>query len=260
MSKHRLREDDDTTLLPPTVEELARSEHRGTRSRSGRQPVIIALATAALLVSGAAAWALVKPSADPSLEFPMTGPSAPGGAGFVDGFGVVTPSPLPTLKAQPSGAPSAPTSPTTAASPSVGATASGAPLVSLSPSSAAGVEAPGAGNPGGGGTTTALAATYSLDPWWRGFTLEVTVRNNGSASADWRVRVQFPAGTDNQNWAVWSTVATTAPDNVWVFAPLYGKLAPGTSVKFGMTGLRAGTGDDFTLLSCTVEGGSCTGS
>ncbi|MDI1460540.1 cellulose binding domain-containing protein [Catellatospora sp. KI3] len=257
MSKHRLREDDDTTLLPPTVEESGRGQRRGARPRSGRQPVIIGLATAALLVSGAAAWALVRPSGDPVAEFPMTGPSASGGAGFVDGFGVVTPSPLPTLRTQAPGAPSA--SPSSGAGPSVGASASAAPVVSVSPSGAAPVEAPGAGSPGGPGQTAALAVTYRLDPWWKGFKLEVTVRNNGSAPVDWRVRVQFPAGTDNQNWAVWSTAASTAPENVWVFAPLasYGKLAPGGYTTFGMTGLRSGTGDDFALVSCAVEGGTC---
>ncbi|GHJ45736.1 hypothetical protein Cs7R123_30780 [Catellatospora sp. TT07R-123] len=253
MSKHRLREDDDTALLPPTVEELARSERSPDRARPGRQPIIIGLATAALLVSGAGAWALVKPSGAPELSYPMTGPSASGGAGFVDGFGVMTPSPAPTSPPQPSHTAPPPGSPSAGASPSVAASLGGSPSAGASPGSSP-VGAP----PAGGGTGGALAATYAMSPWWKGFQLTVTIRNTGSAPADWRVRIKLPADAVVPIWAVWSTVPSAGPDNVWEFAPQNGgKLAPGASVSFGMTGTRTGTGTDFAVVSCTVDGGTC---
>ncbi|MFC7757465.1 hypothetical protein ACFQY4_04880 [Catellatospora bangladeshensis] len=122
MSKHRLREDDETTLLPRAVEEPAAAEpvaedHPERPSR--RAPVVIAVVTTGLLLSGAAAWALAKPAPNaPTVALPEILASTPG-AGFVDGFGVVTPSPTHLASLAPAQPPASPTA-TSGASASAG--------------------------------------------------------------------------------------------------------------------------------------------
>ncbi|MEV4413420.1 cellulose binding domain-containing protein [Catellatospora sp. NPDC049609] len=239
MSKHRLREDDETTLLPRTVEELAVQERQEQRP-SRRQPLVIAVATAGLLLSGATAWALAKPTPNPpALVLPEVVPSTPG-AGFVDGFGVVTPSPT-DLAAQP------PVEP--AASPTAGPTAAASPsptmLPSLTPSpSRTVVAAP----PAEGAAATAV---YDVDVWPGGYVVSVQVRNTGSESLTWSVRFQLPQGASvSGDWEA----GRSGKDGVWVFTPDRGPLAPGATYVFGFIGQR-GQGD--FAVTCTVNGAAC---
>lgn len=277
MSKHRLHEDDETTLLPRVVEESAAQEpapqdsgpepaaaspdaewHQAAgepdraapdraapdsdppverRSRSGRQPLVIGVATMCLLVSGAAAWALTKPAPQPSLLLPTTGPSVTG-AGFTDGFGVVTPS----AQAAPEEAPARPS-----ASASAAPTAS--PVVSPAPGSSGPRPSspPVAAPPPPGGAS----AAYEVNSWGGGYVISVRVRNTGSTPLAWTVRIQLPQGaTVDGDWEA----DRSGQDGVWTFTPERGDLAPGASVTFGFIG-RRGPGD--FPVTCTVDGVAC---
>ncbi|GAA2353981.1 hypothetical protein Cme02nite_46660 [Catellatospora methionotrophica] len=126
MTKHRLNEDDATTIiprvsLPETVEELAAAE-RAPRSRRSRRPVVIVAAVTAVLTTAATGWALAQP-ADQSTPVPGALPTA-GSRSFVDGFGEVSASAEPPSR-------SWPRSP--AARPSARPSAAGAPSVLASP-------------------------------------------------------------------------------------------------------------------------------
>lgn len=235
VSKHRLREDDETTLLPRTVEELA-ADDREEQRPSRRQPVVIAVVTAGLLLSGAAAWALAKPApTPPALVLPEVVPTTPG-AGFVDGFGVVTPSATAVAVQQPP--PAASPSAVLSAAPSLSARPSASP----SPSRTT-VAAPA---PGGG-----VSAVYDVDSWPGGYVVTVQVRNTGSEPLRWTVRFQLPQGASvNGDWEADRANA----DGGWVFTPDRGPLAPGATYLFGFIGQR-GQGD-FTV-TCTVNGVAC---
>ncbi|WP_155369686.1 cellulose binding domain-containing protein [Catellatospora vulcania] len=248
MSKHRLHEDDETTLLPRTVVEPVAEESaplgpgrqavadEPASRRSGRQPLIIGVATMCLLVSGAAAWALTKPAPQPSMVLPTAGPSTTG-AGFTDGFGVVTPS----AEAPPEVAPARPT-----ASASAAATAS--PAVSPAPgSSGPRPSSPVAAPPAAGGAT----ATYDVNAWGGGYVISVRVRNTGSTPLAWTVRIQLPQGASvDGDWEA----DRSGQDGAWVFTPERGDLAPGATVTFGFLG-RRGPGD--FPVTCTVNGVAC---
>ncbi|WP_144121999.1 cellulose binding domain-containing protein [Catellatospora sichuanensis] len=244
MSKHRLHEDDETTLLPRAVEDPAAVEPaaRGSerqpadepaRRRIGRQPLVIGVATMCLLVSGAAAWALAKPAPQPSLTLPSGGPSK-SGAGFTDGFGVMTPSAAPPPEVAPA-RPSASASASPVASPAPG---SSGPRPSRPPA----VAPPAAG---------AASATYDVNAWGGGYVIAVRVRNAGSTPLAWKVRIQLPAGsTVDGDWEA----DRSGQDGVWVFTPERGDLAPGASVTFGFLGRR---GEADFKVTCTVDGVPC---
>ncbi len=259
VSKHRLREDDETTLLPRmtedpavegrTVEVTASAEPAaddGPERPSRRQPVIIAVVTAGLLLSGAAAWALAEPApSPPALVLPEVVPSTPG-AGFVDGFGVVTPSPTNPVSqapAQPSASPAASSGASPAAgpgqaSPSPSRTTVGAPPAPAPPQS-----------PPGGSPATAV---YDVDTWPGGYVVSVQVRNTGSEPLQWTVRIQLPPGaTVSGDWEV---DRATQP-GAWVFTPDRGPLAPGAAYVFGFIGQRGPAGD--FKVTCTVNGTAC---
>ncbi|GAA2378789.1 cellulose binding domain-containing protein [Catellatospora methionotrophica] len=248
MSKHRLHEDDETTLLPRTVEDPAQepaprpaeptAHEEPVRRRVGRQPLVIGVATMCLLVSGAAAWALAKPAPEPSTAPPTSGASATG-AGFTDGFGVMTPS-AGTLPEVPPARPSA--SPSTA--PSASPPASPAPGSSGPRPSSPPVAAP----PPASGTAT---ATYDVNSWGGGYVISVRVRNTGTAPLAWTVRIQLPQGaTVDGDWEA----DRSGQDGVWTFTPERGDLAPGASLTFGFIG-RRGQGD--FPVTCTVNGVAC---
>lgn len=240
VSKHRLHEDDETTLLPRTVEQLAEEERRPRGFR--RQPVVIAVATASLLASGAAAWALAGPTSETVLAQPTSGPTTPG-AGFVDGFGVVTPSAT-TAGDIPAARPS-----TTGPAPAPSATAS----VAASPAASApsGV-APSPPSPPPPSPPSATAtATYDVQAWPGGYVIAVQVRNTGTTPLQWTVRIGLPNGaTVNGDWEA----DRSAENGVWVFTPERGALAPGAVASFGFMGPR-GPGD--FPVSCTVNGVAC---
>ncbi|GAB4048469.1 AbfB domain-containing protein [Catellatospora paridis] len=127
MTKHRLNEDDATTImprlsLPATVEELAAQE-REPEARRSRRPVVIVAAVTTVLTTAATGWALAQP-ADQPLSPPAALATA-GSRGFVDGFGEVSASaeapsrswprsPAARPSAQPSARPSATGSPSAA--------------------------------------------------------------------------------------------------------------------------------------------------
>ncbi|WP_203753461.1 cellulose binding domain-containing protein [Catellatospora bangladeshensis] len=245
MSKHRLREDDETTLLPRAVEEPAAAEpvaedHPERPSR--RAPVVIAVVTTGLLLSGAAAWALAKPAPNaPTVALPEILASTPG-AGFVDGFGVVTPSPTHLASLAPAQPPASPTA-------TSGASASAGPSPAVpSPSRTTVGAPPGAPPPGG----APVAGVYDADTWPGGYVVSVQVRNTGSEPLQWTVRIQLPAGaTVTGDWEA----DRATQDGWWVFTPDRGPLAPGATYVFGFIGQR-GSGADFKV-TCTVNGTVC---
>jgi hypothetical protein len=267
VSKHRLHEDDETTMLPrvvagPVADEPDPAVHvrqsavaepdladrdlppleESSPRRSGRQPLVIGVATMCLLVSGAAAWALAKPTPQPSLVLPTGGPSATG-AGFTDGFGVMTPSPEAS-----SGA--APVRPTASAS----AAATVSPAVSPAPGSSGPrppsppAAPPPPPPPPAGGTAS---ATYHVDSWGGGYVISVQVRNTGGTPLAWTVRIQLPPGaTVDGDWEA----DRSGQDGAWVFTPERGDLAPGASLSFGFIGRR---GPGPFPVTCTVNGVAC---
>jgi hypothetical protein len=91
--RHRLNENDETTLLPATVEELAAGERDEAEEAAGprRRPVVLAAVATSVLMLGTAGWVISgrsgsgDPTADPT-------PSR-SGSGYVDGFGIATASP-----------------------------------------------------------------------------------------------------------------------------------------------------------------------
>ncbi|WP_212839534.1 cellulose binding domain-containing protein [Catellatospora sp. IY07-71] len=246
MSKHRLREDDETTLLPRAVEEPAVEEpgvEDDPQRPSRRAPVVIAIVTTGLLLSGAAAWALAKPApTKPTVALPDVLASTPG-AGFVDGFGVVTPSPTQLASVAPAQPPASPTA-TSGASPLA------SPSVAAPSPSRATVGAPPPGAPPPGGSS--VAAVYDADTWPGGYVVSVQVRNTGSEPLQWTVRIQLPAGTTVSG--DWEADRATQ-DGGWVFTPDRGPLAPGATYVFGFIGQR-GSSADFTV-TCTVNGTAC---
>ncbi|MFD0594393.1 cellulose binding domain-containing protein [Catellatospora coxensis] len=237
MSKHRLHEDDETTLLPRVVEEPAAQEpaRQGSglespaepaspgaerqpmaeepdeagpgrepvaesRRRSGRQPLVIGVATMCLLVSGAAAWALTKPAPQPSTLMPSAGPSVTG-AGFTDGFGVVTPS----AQVAPEGAPVRPS-----------ASASAAPAASPVASPAPGSSGPRPSSPPVAAPPGGASAAYEVNSWGGGYVISVRVRNTGGTPLAWTVRIQLPQGaTVDGDWEA----DRSGQDGVWTFTP-----------------------------------------
>ncbi|WP_155390804.1 cellulose binding domain-containing protein [Catellatospora paridis] len=262
MSKHRLHEDDETTLLPravgdPAAEEPAPrpAEHQAQAAESvprpaerpaqveepaprrlGRQPLVIGVATMCLLVSGAAAWALATPAPQPSVALPTGRPST-SGAGFTDGFGVMTPSAVVSREAKPA---------RPSASPSASAPAS-SPTVSPAPASSG----PRPSNQPAAAPPDAASATYDVNAWGNGYVISVRVRNTGTTPLAWKVRIQLPQGsTVDGDWEA----DRSGQDGVWVFTPERGALSPGATVTFGFIG-RRGPGD--FAVTCTVDDVAC---
>lgn len=130
MTKHRLNEDDATTILPrlglpATVEELAAQEREPEPQRS-RRPVVIVAAVTTVLATATAGWALTRP-ADQLVPQPAALSTA-GSRDYVDGFGVVSAS----AEAPSRSWPRSPEAQPSAAGPSSGASVS--PGQSLAPS------------------------------------------------------------------------------------------------------------------------------
>ncbi|GIF99139.1 AbfB domain-containing protein [Catellatospora citrea] len=135
MTKHRLNEDDATTImprlsLPATVEELAAQE-REPEARRSRRPVVIVAAVTTVLTTAATGWALAQPADQP--VSPPVALATAGSRGFVDGFGEVSASveaPSRSWPRNPSARPSVQPSsqPSAAASPSVAPASPGQPL------------------------------------------------------------------------------------------------------------------------------------
>ncbi|GAA1371843.1 AbfB domain-containing protein [Catellatospora chokoriensis] len=131
MTKHRLNEDDATTImprlsLPATVEELAAQE-REPEARRSRRPVVIVAAVTAVLTTAATGWALARPADQP--VSPPAALATAGSRGFVDGFGEVSASaeaPSRSWPRSPSARPSTP--PSTPPSPSAAPASPGQPL------------------------------------------------------------------------------------------------------------------------------------
>ncbi|WP_144126382.1 AbfB domain-containing protein [Catellatospora sichuanensis] len=121
MTKHRLNEDDATTImprvsLPATVEELAAQEREPAAKRS-RRPVVIVAAVTAVLTTAATGWALAQPANQP--VSPPVALATGGSRGFVEGFGEVSASaeaPSRSLPRSPAARPSAHPSPNGASS------------------------------------------------------------------------------------------------------------------------------------------------
>jgi hypothetical protein len=244
VGKHRLPEDDETILLPPPVAAPVPDEPRPRAS--GRQPLLIAVATMVLLVSAAAAWAVVKPSRSLPRVMPSGGASATG-AGFVDGFGLVAPSA--TVPPEPAPTRPSPTSATSAApAASAGPTAAGPTAAGTTPpqpSSTPADAAPSAVAAAG------AAATYSENTRVGGYVITVEVRNTGSTPLDWTVRIKLPPdATVTDAWEANRSVE----DGVWVFTSQRGAVAPGETKTFGFMGERGLGGFPVT---CTVNGIAC---
>lgn len=131
MTKHRLNEDDATTIiprlgLPETVEELAAQEREPVAKRS-RRPVVIVAAVTTVLTTAATGWALAQPADQP--VSPPVALATGGSRGFVDGFGEVSASaeaPSRSWPRSPAAQPSAQPSPT--GSPSAAPASPGQPL------------------------------------------------------------------------------------------------------------------------------------
>jgi hypothetical protein len=240
VSKHRAREDDDTTLLPRAVEQpdtAGQPDAVEQRPRAlGRQPIVIAVATMCLLVSGAAAWALAKPTPSTSQMMPPGAIPSATGAGYVDGFGVIASSPAAPPAAEP-------------ARPSASATASAA--ASARPSTGGGSPAVRPSLPTAVPPAGPLSATYDFLTWQMGFRLRVWVRNTGTEPLDWTVRLRLPEGATLVS--AWEANHTRQGDT-WIFTPPRGALAPGSVHEFGFVGAR----DDKPLtVTCTVNDVPC---
>ncbi|GAA1382071.1 cellulose binding domain-containing protein [Catellatospora chokoriensis] len=284
MSKHRLHEDDETTLLsrvvedpavqdrdprpaerreqaedpaPPAVEHLAEVAEPALRSaehpaqgeepaprRLSRQPLVIGVATMCLLVSGAAAWALAKPAPQPSSGALPTGGPSTSTAGFTDGFGVMTPSPAASPSVAPARPSASPSAPAPASSPA------GSPVPSSSPPAPSKPPAPGPppAAPPAAGTAS---ATYDVNAWNGGYTIAVRVRNTGATPLAWTVRIRLaPGSTVDGDWEA----DRSQQNGVWVFTPERGDLAPGATVTFGFIGRR---GPGAFPVTCTVNDVPC---
>lgn len=134
MSRHRQREDDPTTILPATVEQLAALEREPARAGRSRRPVVIVAAATVALTAAATGWAVARPTPEPVV--PPTAWASGSARGYVDGFGAVSPSAEPTSRSLPRQPVTRPSSP--GASPSAAPSSSGsAPLAPAGPAAAA---------------------------------------------------------------------------------------------------------------------------
>jgi hypothetical protein len=90
VARHRQNEDDQTMLLPQTVEQSAASE-RAVRRQVPRRLIILAVAGVVLAGSGPVAWILAHQSGAPELAAPSVS-GTPGRSNFVvEGLGEVSP-------------------------------------------------------------------------------------------------------------------------------------------------------------------------
>jgi len=225
---------DPIGLRPATVEELAAQERKKPppprHRKSSRRPFVIMLATFALLVGGAGAFALARTSDAPSELVQPYGPDAPFGVDYVDGFGEHSPKPTsrpPPRKPRPAQSSSYPFS-------SSAASAAPSPLDSprLAESSLSAVHWSKVSN-----------SRYDTFIW---------VHNDGSAAATWEVKVKLP---ESAKLTGWSAVNRTFVDGTWVFTSTKGSLGAGLVYLFSFSGTTGSS--RFSLRSCTVNDSPC---
>ncbi|MFF8633994.1 cellulose binding domain-containing protein [Streptomyces pilosus] len=99
----------------------------------------------------------------------------------------------------------------------------------------------GGGGPGGPGGPAACSVSYATNVWPGGFTVNVTVRNTGSAPVDgWTLAFTLPSGQRVTH--AWN--ATVAPSSGAVTARATdnnARIAPGGSQSFGFQGTYSGS-------------------
>lgn len=209
-----------------------------SRKDRGKRPLLVALATALLLLAGAGAIAIARTDSAPTMVQPK-GSAAPFGVGYVDGFGEHSPNP--TLSAKPKRPPK-PKQTTTARPTPI---SSFEIFVSESPESKQDEVL----------TTSGLSAVYWTETWYGYYETYVWVHNDGPDPAAWQVRIKLPATATIT--AAWETSRSAEPGNVWTFTSPNGtKLAPGRTYLFAFEGKRLS--GPFQLGFCTVNGGACT--
>jgi hypothetical protein len=226
-------------LRPATVEELAAQERASSpptvarRVLSGR-PLVIALATACLLSSGAGAFALARTGPNATIVQPY-GLDAPFGVGYVDGFGEH--SPKPSGNAATTSSRSRRSAGVVAPSPSAGPSTDVLVVTPSSPALPAGE----------------VNAVYWTTTWYGNYDTYVWVHNEGTSDAAWEVRITLPAGaTVNTAMAAQRSYV----DGAWFFKPSRGRLLPGGQVYlFAFSGTKPS--GRFSLRSCTVNGLGC---
>ncbi len=235
-------------LRPATVEELAEQERSRVRShrRSSSRPLITALATACLMISGAGAFALARTGPNATIERPY-GLDAPFGVDYVDGFGEHTPDPThrpPTASSRSKRAATAAEPVGPVSSPMAGSPVSlKSPAVMVSPSVVASAPVP----------VRDVSAVYWTTTWYGNYDAYVWVHNGGASDAAWEVRVKLPAGA-----TVISTMAVQRSyvDGEWVFKPNWGRLLPaGRVYLFAFSGHKPD--GRFGLRSCMINGLAC---
>ena len=101
------------------------------------------------------------------------------------------------------------------------------------------------------------AVNYDVESQWNtGFSVNITITNNGPAVSSWDLAWTF--GGDQQITDLWSGVLTQTGENVSVANASYnGSIASGGNTSFGFNGSYSGT--DATPAQFTLNGQVCSG-
>jgi cellulose 1,4-beta-cellobiosidase len=101
------------------------------------------------------------------------------------------------------------------------------------------------------------AVNYNVESQWStGFSVNITITNNGPAISSWDLAWTF--GGDQQITDLWSGVLTQSGENVGVANESYnGSIASGGNTSFGFNGSYSGT--DATPAQFTLNGQVCSG-
>jgi cellulose 1,4-beta-cellobiosidase len=101
------------------------------------------------------------------------------------------------------------------------------------------------------------AVNYTVESQWNtGFSVNITITNNGPAVSSWDLAWTF--GGDQQITDLWSGVLTQSGENVSVANESYnGSIASGGNTSFGFNGSYSGT--DATPAQFTLNGQVCSG-